>query len=103
MLATAVSGPWLLALIAASLLISYTIVFAADFSNQKKRHQQQGIFQDPFSETVIAYLISLFAAVFMLLLFDKLGFSDPWSTWLRYTLILGLPATVGGAAGRLAI
>lgn len=35
MLATAVSGPWLLALIAASLLISYTIVFAADFSNQK--------------------------------------------------------------------
>jgi putative integral membrane protein (TIGR02587 family) len=103
LLATAVTGPWLLALIAASLLISYGIVFAADFSNQKQRHQQQGLFQDPFSETVIAYLVSLLAAIFMLLLFGKLDFSDPWSTWLRYTLILGLPATIGGAAGRLAV
>jgi putative integral membrane protein (TIGR02587 family) len=103
MLAASTSGPWLLALIVASLLISYAIVFAANFSNQSKRQKQEGIFQDPFSETVISYLVSLIAAALMLYFFDKLAFSDPWSIWLRYTLILGLPTTVGGAAGRLAV
>jgi putative integral membrane protein (TIGR02587 family) len=103
MLAASTSGPWLLGLVLASLLISYAIVFAANFSNQSKRRQQKGIFQDPFSETVISYLVSLIAAALMLWFFDKLNLSDPWSIWLRYTLILGLPTTVGGAAGRLAV
>jgi putative integral membrane protein (TIGR02587 family) len=103
MLAASTSGPWLLALMAASLLISYNIVFVANFSNQKKRQQQQGIFQHPFSETVISYLVSLIAASLMLWFFDKLDLSDPWSTWLSYTIVLGLPTTVGGAAGRLAV
>jgi putative integral membrane protein (TIGR02587 family) len=103
MLATSTSGPWLLVLIFASLLISYAIVFAANFSNQGKRQKQEGIFQDPFSETVISYLVSLIVTALMLYFFDRLNFSDPWSIWLRYTLILGLPTTVGGAAGRLAV
>jgi putative integral membrane protein (TIGR02587 family) len=90
-------------LIFASLLISYAIVFAANFSNQSKRQKQEGIFQDPFSETVISYLASLIASALMLCFFDKLNFTDPWEVWLRYILILGLPTTVGGAAGRLAI
>jgi putative integral membrane protein (TIGR02587 family) len=103
MLAASTSGPWLLALVVASLLISYAIVFAASFSNQTKRQQQEGMFQDPFSETVVSYLVSLMAAASMLWFFDKLAFTDPWQTWLSYTIILGLPATVGGAAGRLAV
>jgi putative integral membrane protein (TIGR02587 family) len=103
MLAASTSGPWLLALMAASLLISYIIVFVANFSNQKRRQQQQGIFQHPFSETVISYLVSLITASLMLWFFDQLDLSDPWSTWLSYTIVLGLPTTVGGAAGRLAV
>ena len=101
MLAAALSPPWLLALVAASLLISYGIVFQAGFTNQAKRHQQQGIFQRPLSETVACYLVSLLAAVFMLWFFQQLSFEDPWQMWLSYTLLLGLPATVGGAAGRI--
>jgi putative integral membrane protein (TIGR02587 family) len=103
MLASAISPPWQLAIIAASLLISYGIVFAAGFTYQAKRQQQQGIFQRPLSETVMAYLVSLVASAFMLFFFHKLSFDDPWSVWLGYTLVLGLPATVGGAAGRLAV
>jgi putative integral membrane protein (TIGR02587 family) len=103
MLAAATSGPWLISLVAASLLISYGIVFAANFSNQKKRQQQEGVFQDPFSETAIAYLASLVAAALMLWFFNKLTFDESWSTWLSYIIVLGLPTTVGGAAGRLAI
>ncbi|MEA5503376.1 TIGR02587 family membrane protein [Halotia wernerae UHCC 0503] len=103
MLAAAVSAPWLLAMIATSLIISYCIVFQAGFSNQQKRRQQKGIFQRPSSETIMSYLVSLLAGAFMLWFFQKITFSDPWTMWLEHTLVLGLPATIGGAAGRLAI
>jgi len=103
MLATAVSGPWLLAVMFTSLIISYAIVFQAEFSNQDKREQQQGIFQRPLSETFASYIISLLAAAMMLLLFDRLSWSDPWQQWLSHIILLGLPTTIGGAAGRLAV
>ncbi|MDZ8228216.1 MULTISPECIES: TIGR02587 family membrane protein [unclassified Nostoc] len=103
MLAAAGSPPWQLAMIATSLLISYGIVFQAGFSDQQKRKQQKGIFQRPSSETIMSYLVSLLASAFMLWFFQKLTFSDPWTMWLDHTLMLGLPATIGGAAGRLAI
>ena len=103
MLAAAVSGLWLLGVMGASLVISYAIVFAAGFTNQAKRQQQRGIFQRPSSETIASYLLSLLAAAGMLLFFDKLDSQTPWQTWLSYVIILGLPATIGGAAGRLAV
>jgi putative integral membrane protein (TIGR02587 family) len=103
MLAAAASPPWILTIMATSLIVSYTIVFAAGFTNQKKRHQQPGLFQRPSGETVFSYLISLLASVLMLWFFHQLSREDPWSLWLSYTVILGLPATIGGAAGRIAI
>ncbi|MBD2523928.1 TIGR02587 family membrane protein [Nostoc sp. FACHB-133] len=103
MLAAAASPPWELAMIATSLLIAYGIVFQAGFSDQQKRREQKGIFQRPSSETIMSYLVSLLASAFMLWFFQKLTFSDPWTMWLDHTLMLGLPATIGGAAGRLAI
>jgi len=103
MLAAGVSPPWLLTIIASSLVISYAIVFQAGFSDQRKRRQQQGIFQRPLSETTMCYLVSLLASALMLWFFQKLTFSDPWTMWLDHTLLLGLPATIGGAAGRLTL
>jgi uncharacterized membrane protein len=103
MLAAAASPFWILAIMATSLLVSYTIVFAAGFTNQKKRHQQQGFFQRPSGETVFSYLVSLLASVLMLWFFQQLSWEDPWDLWLSYTVILGLPSTIGGAAGRIAV
>jgi len=103
MLASAVKGPWLLAIVIASLLISYLIVFEAGFSDQSARVQQRGIFQRPLSETIACYLVSLVAAAFMLMFFQRLNFNDPWTMWLHYSILLGFPATIGGAAGRLAV
>jgi putative integral membrane protein (TIGR02587 family) len=103
MLAAAASPPWILAIMATSLIVSYTIVFAAGFANQKKRYQQQGLFQRPSGETVFSYLVSLLVSVLMLWFFHRLSGEDPWSLWLNYTVILGLPATIGGAAGRIAV
>lgn len=103
MLAAAASPPWLLALIAASLAISYAIVFMAGFTTQQKRLHQSGMFQRPLVETIVTYLVSLTAAALMLWFFHRLDFTDPWTLWLRQTILLGLPATIGGAAGRLAV
>lgn len=103
MLAAATSPLWLLLIIVASLVISYGIVFEANFSDQQQRRQQQGIFQSPLSETVASYLVSIFAAAFMLWFFEQLSFNDPWRMWLDHIVLLGLPATIGGAAGRLAV
>ncbi|MEB3164842.1 MAG: TIGR02587 family membrane protein [Prochlorothrix sp.] len=102
-LATDIPTLWLLLIVAASLAMSYTIVFVAGFPNQDERQHQRGLFQQPFSETVIAYLISLGAAVAMLCFFHKVGLSDPWQKWLSYTVVLGLPASIGGAAGRIIV
>jgi putative integral membrane protein (TIGR02587 family) len=103
MLNASASPSWLLVIIAASLIISYAIVFEAGFTTEKKRRQQKGIFQRPISETVASYLVSLFAATFMLFFFNRLTVDDPWTLWLSYTVLLGLPASIGGAAGRIAL
>ena len=103
MIASGLTVPWLLAIVAASLLISYVIVFEANFGSQKSRVQQPGIFQTPISETVVSYLISLAMSLMMLWLFQLLRAEDPLAQWVSYTIVLGLPATIGGAAGRLAL
>ena len=103
MLAAAIPTLWLLLIMAASLLISYGIVFAAGFANQEQRHQHQGVCQHPISETVLSYVVALVVAAFWLYFLQRLHFHDPWQVWLSHTIVLGLPTSIGGAAGRLAV
>ena len=102
-LAASASPIRLLVIIAVSLIVSYGIVFASSITNYQHRRQQQGLFQTPQSETIISYLISLLAGMLMLWFFQKVAFDDSWFIWLRYGIILALPASIGGAAGRLAV
>ena len=102
MIAAGLSPARLLLIIGVSLLLSYVIVFEASLGMQQARIDQPGIFQSPITETIISYLISLFMALLMLWLFQLLRVSDPPSQWLSYIIVLGLPATIGGAAGRIA-
>ncbi|MEM8503859.1 MAG: TIGR02587 family membrane protein [Cyanobacteria bacterium P01_D01_bin.1] len=102
-LVAAIDGPWLLLTVLVSLLLSYSIVFQANFTRQDQRRLQSGFFQGPLSETVFSYLLSLMAAGLMLSFFGKLDPNAPIELAFRQILILGLPATVGGAAGRLAV
>ncbi len=101
LLAAAMSPQWLLAVVVASLVISYGIVFAAGFVGQDRRHTQVGVFQRPTTETVACYLVALFSSALLLWFFQRAG--APWSLSLGQVVVLGLPAAVGGAAGRLAI
>lgn len=90
-------------LIGASLLISYGIVFVADFAGHESRLTTRGLIQHPISETVAAYLISLLVAGGALWLFGPITqATDPYLAY-TYVIILGLPAAIGGAAGRLAV
>ncbi len=102
-IAMAVSERWLIVFIAVSLLVSYGIVFEAGFSSQGQRHEHSGIFQSPVSETVVSYLVSLLAAWAMLWYLDRIAPGTTWTITLTHVIILGLPASIGGAAGRLAV
>ena len=100
-LASELDYPHLLALIGLSLLLSYTIVFSSGYGHGQR--EQPGLFQNPLTETVFAYVVSLCVAFFALHLFDRIEPSDPPLHVLAMVLVLGLPATVGGAAGRLVV
>ncbi|MEM9903630.1 MAG: TIGR02587 family membrane protein [Cyanobacteria bacterium P01_D01_bin.44] len=101
-LASALPPLWLLLIMGASLLLSYTIVFASGFTDRSER-QQRGLLLSPMTETLVAYLVALLASVLMLVFFQQLTIQDPWSEWLGDAVVLGLPAAVGGAAGRILI
>jgi putative integral membrane protein (TIGR02587 family) len=103
MLASAMDPAWLVLLIAVSLVVSYAIVFVAGFSNQEQRQQQAGVIQHPLTETFVAYLVALASAAVMLWFFRRFSDGLPWDAQLSYIVVLGLPAAVGGAAGRLAV
>ncbi|MBE9078551.1 TIGR02587 family membrane protein [Romeria aff. gracilis LEGE 07310] len=102
LIASALPPLWLLLIVAASLLLSYSIVFASGFTDRSER-QQRGLLLSPLSETLVTYLVVLLASMLMLIFFQQLNFQEPWQEWLGDTLVLGLPASVGGAAGRLLI
>ena len=101
MVASAMSASWLLVVLGVSLVASYAIVFVAGFSRQSKRHAQAGIFQRPATETMMSYLVSLVVAFVLLWLFQRE--LDPPGDLLSRVVVLGFPAAVGGAAGRLAL
>jgi putative integral membrane protein (TIGR02587 family) len=103
MLVADVSGPWLIVMMIASLVLSYGIVFQANFTSQGQRRLQTGLFQSPSGETIFSYLVSLVAAALMLAFFRQIDLSTPWDLALSSVIVLGLPATIGGAAGRLAL
>jgi len=92
----------LLALIGLTLLTGYIIVFASDFDPSAKRDRQH-LFQHPVTETVLAYLVALVVSFGILLLAHQVSSDDPARFILTQTLVLALPAMIGGAAGRIAI
>ena len=103
MIAAAMEPLWQVALIVTSLVVSYWIVFESEFASQEQRRNQPGALQHPFTETVFSYALALTTASVLLWFFQQFGNGEPLSAKLAYVVVLGLPAAVGGAAGRLAV
>lgn len=101
LLAASIPPLWLIAIMAASLVLSYVIVFVSGFRDRAQSNN--GVILSPLTETLVAYLVALLASTIMLVFFQQLSFADPWQEWLSDTIVLGLPAAIGGTAGRLLI
>lgn len=99
MLAAGLGYVHVIALIVFTLLLSYGIVFASGFD----RRPPEGLFQQPATETALAYVVSLLVAFTTLYLFDQIHLNDPLKFTVEQVLVLGVPTTVGGAAGRLVV
>ena len=103
MLSAELSYWHLLGVMGLSLVLSYIIVFESEFSPQQDRNEA-GPFQHPMTETILSYLVALLVALSALYLFDQLEFgTSPFMDILSMTLVLGLPAAIGGAAGRILV
>lgn len=101
MIAAAMTPEWTLALVAVSLVACHGVVFVAGFAGEDRRHGQAGVLQHPATETIVCYLVALAAAWVMLWFFQR---GEPSSAaGLTEVVVLGFPAAIGGAAGRLAI
>jgi len=103
MLATEVPHGYLPLLVVFSLGLSYAIVFEAGFGGQDRRRRSAGPFQHPLPETTLAYLVSLITCTGALLLYRQISLGDDWFVAYAQIVLLGLPAAIGAAAGRLAI
>lgn len=82
-------------------MVSYTVVFASGFLNEHKRRTQVGVLQRPVAETLASYVVALVVSALMLWMFDNLALGEPLREMVSRVLVLGLPAAVGGSAGRL--
>ena len=102
MISAGMDYPHMLALIGLTLLAGYIIVFASGFDPAAERDRHH-LFQHPATETVLAYLVALTVSFGVLALTHQVSFDDPARFVLTQTLVLGLPAMIGGAAGRIAI
>lgn len=90
-------------IIAFSLVVTYGIVFVADFGDQSQRRSSTGVFQNPLTETCAAFVVSIMVSAGVLWLFGTIGpGTDPILAYSQI-IVLGLPAAIGGAAGRLAV
>jgi len=101
LLASEMSPLHLVALIGLSLVVGYAIVFEAEFLGIGRRRAQTGPFQQPVTETVLSYCVALMVAAGLLFLLGRVEPGDPIRDVVAQTIVLGLPATIGGAAGRL--
>lgn len=103
MLAAELGSGHMIAMIGLSLLITYAIVFESGFDPDVHRRRCGGLFNDPMTETAMAYAVSLLVAVGALYLFGGVRIGDPIGAIVAQALVLGLPTAVGGAAGRLVV
>ena len=103
MLAVAL-GTWnLIGVVVLSLFAGYVIVFASGFDPAHRSKRVGGLFQDPFSETILAYTISLACTAGLLVGFGHITLDDPLASSLAKVIVLGVPASIGGAAGRVVV
>ncbi len=98
-----VSPLGLIAIAVFSLVLSYGMIFVADFTGSKERKKDPGILQSPLGETLLAYAVALAVSLTAVCFFHGVEIANSPYTVVAITVALGLPAAIGGAAGRLIV
>lgn len=88
-------------IVAVSLVMSYLMVFYAEFGGVQKRLESQGAAQGPVVETLLAYVVAFFMAGMLLAAFGELD-GTPGAN-LAEVVVLSFPASMGSALGRLLV
>jgi uncharacterized membrane protein len=86
-----------------SLLVSYSVVFAAGFAGERARHTALGPLQTPFAETMLAYLVAVLVSLVMLWMFGHIDRDTDHLAIYAKVVLLAFPASMAAAAGRLAV
>jgi len=86
-----------------SLLVTYSVVFAAGFAGEAQRHGTPGPLQTPFAETVTAYVAALLVCLAVLWLFGRIDEGSVPVEIYTKTVLLAFPSSMAAAAGRLAV
>jgi len=89
----------LLALLGATIVLCYVILYASGFEDQPVH--VKGLAQSGWAETTMAVGTSLLVAAALLWLIGRPEATSSAAALVSSTVTLGLPAVVGGAAGRL--
>ena len=95
-------SPWQqLLILAAAVALCYVILFASGFEQQEV--YAKGILHHPLAETLLSSALSLGVAFVLLWLLGQREAMTHPATTVATVVTLGLPAVVGGAAGRLIV
>ena len=84
-----------------SLVLSFLIVFHAEFGGVGRRSQTPGILHSPLGETLLAFLVAFLVAGVLLAAFGELDGLDGVN--LAEVVVLSFPASMGAALGRLLV
>jgi putative integral membrane protein (TIGR02587 family) len=102
LIASELSPLQLIPLLAAEVFLCYIILFASGLGKNEV-YEKDSFFQKPLSEMILCTSISLSISAGLLALLGYGGLQVTDSLFLPAVVTLGLPAVVGGAAGRLVV
>ena len=92
----------LLLLVPASLAVTFTIVFLADFRGGRSLDIGDSPLDRPLTETLAAYAVSVLVTLLLLWAFGRTD-GVSWSAIAGEVVVLALVASFGAAAGRLLV
>ncbi|HYI22960.1 MAG TPA: TIGR02587 family membrane protein [Candidatus Limnocylindrales bacterium] len=96
------ASPWLLvAMVAVSLVVTFALVFLADFGGRQHKRGED-LLEHPWSETVTSYAVSIVVALFLLWSFGRTEGASVQAI-AGMTVMLALVAAVGAAVARILI
>ena len=93
-------SPWhTLFILLFSLAVSFVIVFFAGFVEQDQN--EGGVLRTKWTETLVAYLVSLAVAALLLWMFGYVDLATPPNVAIPWVITMGYATTLAGSAGRL--